>query len=239
MLKIAHRGASGYEPENTLRSFRKGIQLKCDAIELDVHLTKDQKLVVIHDETVNRTTNGKGKVSEMTLKELKKLDAGKGEKIPTLQEVITVCRNKCKLIVEIKELNSAKKVAEIIVKERFVKETIMSSNHKESLLEAKKNGIKGALIYWSTKTNWGQVLFDIFHWLILPITKRLILRRAKDANVDIVNLTLPLVTKSVVNLLHENNLKVNVWVANSKKDVERLKLLAVDGIFSNFPDIIA
>jgi glycerophosphoryl diester phosphodiesterase len=239
MLKIAHRGASGYEPENTLRSFRKAIQLKCDAIELDVHLTKDDQLVVIHDETVNRTTNGKGKISNFTLKELKKLDAGKGEKIPTLQEVIKVCRNKCKLIVEIKELNSAKKVAEIVVKERFVKETIMSSNHKESLLEAKKNGINAALIYWSTKTNWGQVLFDISRLLMLPITKRLILRRVKTANVNEVNLTSPLATKGMIDFLHKNNLKVNVWVANSKNKIERLKLLAVDGIYSNFPDRIA
>ena len=131
MLKIAHRGASGYEPENTLRSFRKAIELNSDAIELDVQLTKDHKLVVIHDETVNRTTNGKWKVSELTLKELKKLDAGKGEKIPTLEEVIKVCRNKCKLNIEIKELNSVKKVIEIVVKERFVKQTIISSNHKE------------------------------------------------------------------------------------------------------------
>ena len=239
MFKIAHRGASGYEPENTLRSFKKAIKLNSDAIELDVQLTKDHKLVVIHDETVNRTTNGKGKVSELTLKELKKLDAGKGEKIPTLEEVIKVCRNKCKLNVEIKKMNSAKKVAEIIVKERFVKQTIISSNHKESLLEAKKNGINAALIYWSTKTDLGQVLFDISRLLILPITKRLILRRVKAANVNEVNLTSPLATKGMIDFLHKNNLKVNVWVANSKNKIERLKLLAVDGIYSNFPDRIA
>ena len=114
MLIIAHRGASGYEPENTLRSFRKAIGLKSDAIELDVQLTKDNKLVVIHDETVNRTTNGKGKVKDLTLRELRKLDAGKGEKVPTLEEVFNLVKRKVKIHVELKGNNIAKPVNDLI-----------------------------------------------------------------------------------------------------------------------------
>ena len=83
---IGHRGACYYEPENTLRSFKKALKLKCKYIECDVRLTKDNKIVIMHDETVNRTTNGKGSVKDFTLKELKKLNAGKGDKIPTVQE---------------------------------------------------------------------------------------------------------------------------------------------------------
>ena len=92
MLKIGHRGAPRNEPENTLRSFKKALSLNVDMIECDVHLTKDGQVVVIHDPTVERTTNGKGKVKGFTLKEIKRLDAGKGEKIPTLEEIVKLDR---------------------------------------------------------------------------------------------------------------------------------------------------
>lgn len=92
---IAHRGSKGTRPENTLSSFKEAIVVNSDGIELDVHLTKDQQLIVIHDEKVDRTTNGKGYVKDKTMKELKQLDAGssfsslyKGEKLPALSEVL-------------------------------------------------------------------------------------------------------------------------------------------------------
>ena len=89
----AHRGASYYTPENTLAAFEKAIKMGADGIELDVQMTKDGELVVVHDETINRTSNGKGYVKDYTLEQLKKYDFSnkhityKGEKIPTLQEV--------------------------------------------------------------------------------------------------------------------------------------------------------
>lgn len=90
MLNIAHRGASAYKPENTLASFQKAIDLNVDMIEFDIRLSKDKKIVVIHDETVNRTTNGRGKVRNKDLEQLKLLNAGDGESIPTLEEVLTL-----------------------------------------------------------------------------------------------------------------------------------------------------
>jgi glycerophosphoryl diester phosphodiesterase len=88
MIIEGHRGVAGLEPENTLRSFQKAIELGVDCVECDLHLTKDRHLVVIHDSSVDRTTNGQGLVEEFTLADIKKLDAGKGEKIPALQEVL-------------------------------------------------------------------------------------------------------------------------------------------------------
>ena len=92
---IAHRGSRGTRPENTLEAFQEALKVACDGIELDVHLTKDGEVVVIHDETVDRTTSGKGYVKEMTLEQLKKLDSGSwfdpqysNARIPTLQEVL-------------------------------------------------------------------------------------------------------------------------------------------------------
>lgn len=99
---IGHRGYSARYPENTILSFKKAVEIGCDGTELDVRLTKDNKVVVIHDKDLERTTNGKGPVAQHTLKELKRLDAGRGEKIPTLEEVLAEIGD-IKLLIELKE----------------------------------------------------------------------------------------------------------------------------------------
>src|ERR671938_442670 len=91
---VGHRGAMGHCPENTLASFERGLELGADWIEVDVHLSRDGALVVIHDETLERTTNGSGLVRERTLAELQRLDAGHGERIPTLEEVLVWARGR-------------------------------------------------------------------------------------------------------------------------------------------------
>ncbi len=116
MLKIGHRGAMGYAPENTLGSFAKALELGVDGIELDVHVCKSGEVVVIHDERVDRTTNGKGQVKEMTLKELKELDAGKGERIPTLEEVLDFVDRRAFIDIELKAEGIGNSVADIVRK---------------------------------------------------------------------------------------------------------------------------
>jgi glycerophosphoryl diester phosphodiesterase len=116
MQIIGHRGASGYEPENTLRSFQKAIDLGVEMIELDVYTCKSGELVVMHDDKVNRTTNGNGYVFNMTLTELKTLDAGKGEKVPTLVEVFDLINKKIAINVELKGEGTAESTAELIQK---------------------------------------------------------------------------------------------------------------------------
>lgn len=110
---IGHRGYPAKYPENTMLGFRKAIEVGCHGIELDVRLTKDREVVVIHDKTLERTTNGEGLVNEYTLKELKNLDAGRGEKIPTLQEVLSEITG-IKLLIELKE--DSEKICEETVK---------------------------------------------------------------------------------------------------------------------------
>ena len=99
---IAHRGASGHAPENTMAAFRLAMEQHADGIELDVMLSKDGHVVVIHDATVNRTTNGTGRVSALTLAELQTLDAGNGEHIPTLEEVLETFGDQWVINVELK-----------------------------------------------------------------------------------------------------------------------------------------
>lgn len=100
---IGHRGASGLEPENTERSFLKALELGVDVIECDVHMTQDRQAILMHDHNVDRTTNGTGLVSSFTFEDIRKLDAGKGEQVPTLQELLDLARGKVQLHVELKD----------------------------------------------------------------------------------------------------------------------------------------
>jgi glycerophosphoryl diester phosphodiesterase len=113
---VGHRGAPADEPENTLRSFRRALAMGVAAVELDVQLTKDGWLAVIHDETLDRTTNGKGLVKNCTLAELQRLDAGRGEPIPSLEEVFDLVQGKAHLIVELKQTEAAPALLEFFRK---------------------------------------------------------------------------------------------------------------------------
>ncbi len=120
-LVVAHRGASSLAPENTMAAVRKALELNVDIIEIDVHRSYDGELVVIHDDTVNRTTSGKGRVKDFTLDELKKLDAGRwfklsfwGERIPTLREVLEETKDKTVLLIELKGERTEVRTVELV-----------------------------------------------------------------------------------------------------------------------------
>lgn len=114
VLFIGHRGAAAHAPENTIASFRKAIELGADMIELDVHLSSDGELVVIHDDTLDRTTDGSGPVSSRTLSELRELDAGGGEQVPTLREVIDFVGGRCGVDIELKGVGTAGPTATLL-----------------------------------------------------------------------------------------------------------------------------
>ena len=127
MVIVGHRGACGHAPENTLKSFAKAIELGCQRVELDIHLSKDGVPVVIHDPTVDRTTNGKGAVKRLLLAELKKLDAGGGESIPTLTDVMNLCRGKVELQIELKDPDCFPVVAELVNRQWSQKPVVVTS----------------------------------------------------------------------------------------------------------------
>ena len=128
-IKIGHRGACGYEPENTLSSFKKALELGVDMIECDVWMTKDNKIVVIHDSTLNRTTNGVGLVADYTYEELTKFTIKKTEKIPLLVEVLELTRGKVKFNIEVKTKAVGKYLAQEILDSNFpITDILVSSN---------------------------------------------------------------------------------------------------------------
>ncbi|MFA6422345.1 MAG: glycerophosphodiester phosphodiesterase family protein [Candidatus Buchananbacteria bacterium] len=224
MLKIGHRGALGYAPENTLLSFQKAIDLGVDMVELDVYVCKTGELVVIHDDRLERTTNGEGYIWEKTLSELKELDAGEGQKIPTLVEVFDLVNKKVKINIELKGEGTAQPVAKMIREyielgwdeDMFF---VSSFNHHElkKFKELMPNVKIGALIV-ANPLDYAKFGSDLNAWSI--------------------NLCIEFINQAIVDDAHGRGLKVLVWTVNNPEDIERMKKLNVDGIFSNFPDRI-
>ncbi|PID70801.1 hypothetical protein CSB37_00450 [bacterium DOLZORAL124_38_8] len=138
MVKIiGHRGAAGHTAENSLESFQIAIKLGCDKAELDVKLSKDNHVVVFHDDEISRVTNGTGLVHELKLSELKKYRLENGQSIPTLQEVIDIAKGKIDLQIELKAPHTPKPVYEILLKNNLIDNTIITSFDAELLKEIK------------------------------------------------------------------------------------------------------
>jgi glycerophosphoryl diester phosphodiesterase len=149
MLRIGHRGAKADAPENTLTSFKKAIEIGVDAIELDVRKTKDNKLVVIHDADIKRTTNGKGLVAKLTLKEIKGFSTEGGETIPTLEEVLDFLDKRVKVIIELKEPGVEEQVLSAVHERRLQKNVIITSFLEDALRKVREldKEIETGLIY--------------------------------------------------------------------------------------------
>lgn len=222
MLKIGHRGACGHEPENTLRSFRKALELGVDGVELDVHICASGEPVVIHDETLERTTDGVGRVADKTLAELKTLDAGKGEPIPTLQEVIDLLDKKIRIFIELKDDRAVTPVAALI--EQSVKKgwkyeqlTIIAFNHH--LLLAAKNH--------NPRIETGALIVGI------PATYA---QCAVDAKAQAINPSIGFVNKEFVDDARRRGLKIYCWTVNTKAQIAKAKHAGVDGMMGDYPD---
>ncbi len=225
ILKIGHRGASGYEPENTLISFEKAIDLNADGIELDVHLTFDGHLVVIHDETIDRTTNGKGQVHTMTLQELKSFNAGKNQEIPTLIEVFDLVNRRCLINIELKGIGTAKPVNDLI-------------NH---YILDKKWEINDFLISsfdWDMLQEMALLNPKIRLGVLTEESIEDALAFAKKIKAFSIHPDYQLLSKENVDLMHENDFGVFPWTVNSKESIQKVKSFDVNGIISNFPDKI-
>ena len=219
MLKIGHRGARAYEPENTLRSFKKALEIGVDAVELDVRKTKDNQLVVIHDADVKRTTDGEGLVSELTLKEIKGFSAEKGEKIPTLQEALDFLDKKVKILIELKEAGIEEKVLATVREKGLQKNVIIVSFIEEALRKVREldRNVETGLLY-ATHKNPVKTAVDLKASYLLPLY-----RFTHTANVQ---------------KAHENGLKVIVWTINTPEEVAEYVKKGVDGIASDKPDIL-
>lgn len=219
MLKIGHRGAKFYEPENTLRSFKKALELGVDAVELDVRRTKDGEVVVIHDPKVDRTTNGKGLVSEFTLEEIKKLVTEKGEKIPTLGEALDFLGKRVKVLIELKEAGIEEAVLNLVHEKGLRRNVIIISFLEDVLRRIREldGDIETGLIYVRHEDP-VKVALELKANYILPLYR--------------------FTSSAEIGKAHENGLKVIVWTINDDKEISEYAKKSVDGITSDKPDIL-
>lgn len=223
ILKIGHRGAKAHVAENTLASFQQALDMGVDGIELDVHVCATGELVVIHDFTVDRTTNGSGEVHKMTLSELKKLSIDGLYSIPLLDEVMALVNRKCLMNIEMKGRHTAKPVSDFIdgyVKSRAwsYDDFVVSSFQREELLimsDINKNIPLGILTQASVTQAW--------EW-------------ASEFSAKAIHPHFSLLTESNVKKAQQAGLKVYTWTINETEDIERIKSYNVDGIISDYPE---
>ena len=226
-LKIAHRGASAYEPENTLRAFRKAIELGADMIEVDVRLSRDGHPVIMHDATVDRTTDGTGYVRDKTLAELKGLDAGHGEQIPTLQEAMELVQGRCGLYIELKEREAARPVVDAIHANGF-KGVIVGSSDPDSIREVKRLDP------------------EIPTSMLVRETDKDFINPALAVGADYVHLCWEnrsptphnLLTPELLSSLRSHGLGIIIWHEERPEEIQEIKKLDVDGICSDKPDLL-
>jgi glycerophosphoryl diester phosphodiesterase len=216
-LTIGHRGVMGVEPENTLRSFVAAEHAGLDVIELDLHLSKDGALVVMHDARVDRTTDGTGPIVERTLDELRALDAGRGERIPVFDEVLDAVR--LPLQAEIKDVAAARALAEVMHRRNLTARVEVSSFHDEAITEISRlvPGVRTALI----ASRYGTDVVD----------------RAVEAGAATVCLNIRRLTLEIVEQARKADLKIIGWVVNTQDHLRLARALGLDGATTDYPEI--
>ncbi|TWV49299.1 glycerophosphodiester phosphodiesterase [Streptomyces misionensis] len=216
-LTIGHRGVMGVEPENTLRSFVAAQQAGLDLIELDLHLSKDGALVVMHDADVDRTTDGSGPIAEKTLAELRALDAGRGERVPVFEEVLDAVPTP--LQAEIKDVAAARALAEVMLERDLVARVEVSSFHDEAVAEIARlvPGVRTALI----AGRYGPEVVE----------------RAVAAGAPTVCLNIRRLTLETVEHARAAGLRIIGWVVNTQEHLRLVRALELDGATTDFPEI--
>lgn len=237
-INIAHRGASGYAPENTIAAFELAFEMGADMLELDVQLSKDGQPVVIHDDSLERTSDGKGQVGALTLSELKRLDAGSwyaasyaGERIPTLEEVLKRFGGRIGLLIELKLPSHypglEEKVAEVV---------------KRHALPGLGPGAQASMIVQS-----GDIgSLRRFHELMPDMPLGVVITNAKDLSVRrleeyasfarYVNISVKLASRPSIRRIHAAGMKTFVWTIRDMLQVPFLLESRVDGIITDYPD---
>ncbi|MHB8994927.1 MAG: glycerophosphodiester phosphodiesterase [Armatimonadota bacterium] len=225
---MAHRGNSALAPENTLAAFAKALESKAESCELDVHLSADGEVIVMHDATVDRTTNGSGAISQMTLRQLKALDAGSwfapefaGEPVPTLAEVVELVGDRIRLNVEIKAVAdpaSSLKVVETLRQGGVLEQSMISSFGLDALLETRRHWPEGTLALITGRGSDLQI--------------------AIDNNMQWFNLYYHEASAALVQTAHEAGLKVMIWTMDDPALWETYARIKVDGICTNAPHLM-
>jgi len=226
-LVIAHRGASAYQPENTLVAFALAISQGAQMIEMDLHLTADDQVVVIHDPTLDHTTNLTGRVDQLTLAEVKRADAGKGERVPTLDETLDLTLGKVRLYLEIKDPRAAAKTLRIIRERKCQEEVMLASFDLELMrnLGEEVRDIELGVILGNDTYNPAVRWREAFPW-----------RSLRHINYQVLCMQVELCYGYLAHRITADGKKLYVWTADEDRQFARMIKRGVDGIVTNNPD---
>ena len=228
IIIMAHRGASADSPENTMIAVKKALEYGADYSEIDVHQTKDGKIILMHDETLDRTTSGEGHVWDQTWEKIRLLDAGSwfgemftGEPVPSLEEIIQFASGRIKLNIEIKisreEPDLVSKVVEIIHKYDFIDKCIVTSFDRKAVEKVKKidHRIQTGFIFGKDYPE------DVF-----------------SGNWEVLSCNYQIVDEEFIKKARENKKNIYVWTVDRKNEMLRLIDLKVDAIITNKPGFL-
>ena len=217
---IGHRGARGLEPENTMRSFRKALELAVDYVECDVHMTRDGLIILMHDHTVDRTTNGAGPVNGFTFDEIRLLDAGEGQSVPTLQELLDLVRGKAKLHIELKDEAAVEPTIRCVEKNGMEAEVFLTSGNSETLRRVRD--LNASI---PTEHIFGEPPDDA-------------IGRALSVSAKRVSCHISYLTPEFVQEAHEDGIEVIAWPPNTVAEAKKATTCGVDLICTDRPDIV-
>ncbi len=223
MLCMGHRGAMGHVPENTLLSIETAIEMGADWVEIDVYFVEG-KLIVIHDPMLERTTNGEGAIAEQSLAYIRSLDAGEGQQVPLLQEVFDLVDRRIGINIELKGPETAVPVAS------FIERQIANGWHYDEIIVSSFDyGRLRAVREQNSLIKLGALTLLISEELAQP---------AAELGAFSVHPWIMAVSEAYVQDAHARGLQVYVFVANAPEQIEQMRRLGVDGLFTNYPDRI-
>jgi glycerophosphoryl diester phosphodiesterase len=234
---IAHRGAADAAPENTLAAIRKALEGPAEFIEIDVHQTRDHQVVVMHDAAVDRTTNGQGPIANLTLAELRQLDAGSWfdstfshEKVPTLAEVLTLVKGRKKLLIEIKKGDDfyegiENNTLDLIRQHQAQSWTVIQSFYDEVLTKVWKSE-------YAVPTH--KLIVGKVPWLPLYFDHRLRWGSLdKYYRASAINVNQYFATRAFIRHVHNKGFKTYVWTVDDPQDINKVTARGADGVISN------
>lgn len=223
ILNIGHRGAMGYETENSLASVQKALDLGVDAIEIDVFTIESGEVVVFHDEDVDRLTNGVGAIEKFKYDQLRKLELQGGHRIPLLDEVLTLIDGKCKINIELKGANTAFNVYNSI-------------NHYIKKGNWKIDDFLISSFNWDELTVFYQLTRNIAIGILTEEEPLNAITKAKELKAIAIHPDYQTLTQKKVTTIKEEGFKIYTWTVNAPKAIAKMKDFKVDGIITNYPD---
>ena len=234
---VAHRGATAYSPENTIAAFDLAVDMKADYIEIDVQRSKDGELVLIHDTTVDRTTDGTGKVGDLTLEQLRSLDAGSwkgeqfaGEPIPTFEEILDLYRGKVGILIELKAPELYPGIEEQVAAALIERNLDKPQNEKIIIQSFNFESIK----------KMDQLLPQVPIGVLTSNRADTTLEALKEFSTyaDWFNPSYGIVTEELVNQVHSLGMQIGSWTVRSQEAADFLFEMGVDAIISDYPDYV-